>query len=80
MTEMREILPPHDLLDILKDELEIKSDSKLAKELNITKPNLSKIRHGKMKVTALHILRIYDATGWSIEKIRGYLPGSSIEE
>ena len=41
MTEMREILPPHDLLDILK---------------------------------------IYDATGWSIEKIRGYLPGSSIEE
>jgi plasmid maintenance system antidote protein VapI len=80
MTEMREILPPHDLLDILKDELEIKSDSKLAKELNITKANLSKIRHGKMKVTSLHILRIYDATGWSIEKIRGYLPGSSIEE
>jgi plasmid maintenance system antidote protein VapI len=70
----------HDLLDILKDELDLKSDADLAEELGLAKPVLSKIRHGKVKISAGHILKIYDATGWSIEKIRGYLPGSSIEE
>lgn len=74
-----EYLPDHDLLDILREELDLKSDAALAEELGISKPVLSKIRHNKMKISAVHILRIYDATGWSIEKIRGYLPGSSVE-
>ena len=80
MSETKEYLPQHDLLDILKDELKLKSDSALAKELDVPPPVLSKIRHGKLAVNAVYILKIYDATGWSIEKIRGYLPGSSIEE
>jgi plasmid maintenance system antidote protein VapI len=75
----KEYMPQNDLLDIIKEELGLKSDAALARELNITMPVISKIRHGKLKIGALHILRIYDATGWSIEKIRGYLPGSSIE-
>jgi len=79
MAEMREMLPQHDLLDILKDELDLKNDAALAEELDIPPPVLSKIRHGKLAINATHILKIYDATGWSIEKIRGYLPGSSIE-
>jgi plasmid maintenance system antidote protein VapI len=74
-----EVLPQNDLLDILKDELGLKYDAALSRELGISKPELSKIRHGKLKVKGDHILKIYDATGWSIEKIRGYLPGSSIE-
>ncbi|MGI9136142.1 MAG: hypothetical protein ACR2JS_03660 [Candidatus Nanopelagicales bacterium] len=80
MTEMREMLPQHDLLDILKDELQLKNDAALAKELEVPPPVLSKIRHGKTPITPMLILKIYDASGWSIEKIRGYLPGSSIEE
>ena len=74
-----DFMPEHDLFDILKDEFDLRSDSKLAEFLDIPKPALSKMRHGTMKISALHILRIYDATGWSIEKIRGYLPGSSVE-
>jgi len=76
---LEDYMPEHDLLDILKDELEVKTDAALAKELKISLPVISKIRHKRLKIGALHILRIYDATGWSIEKIRGYLPGSSVE-
>ena len=74
-----EYRPDHDLLDIIKDELDLKTDAALAEVLEISKPQISKIRHGKMKISPVHILRIYDATGWSIEKIKGYLPGSSVE-
>jgi plasmid maintenance system antidote protein VapI len=79
MAEMREMLPQNDLLDILKDELDLKNDAALAEELGVPPPVLSKIRHGKLAINANHILKIYDASGWSIEKIRGYLPGSSVE-
>lgn len=76
----RERKPDHDLIDILLDELELKSDAELARELGLPYPAISKIRHNKINVSANTILKIYDATGWSIEKIRGYLPGSSVEE
>ncbi len=76
----REFKPDHDLIDILLDELEIKTDAALAKELDLPVPTISKIRHNKMRVSANIIFKIHDATGWSIEKIRGYLPGSSVEE
>lgn len=70
---------PHDLLDIIRDEFDLKNDRELADFLEMPPPVVSKLRHGKVPFTAHHILRIYDTTGWSIEKIRGYLPGSSVE-
>ena len=76
----KEFLPQHDLLDIIKDEFNLKNDRALAEFLDIQPSMVSKVRNGNTPVTAHMILIIYDATDWSIAKIRGYLPGSSIEE
>lgn len=76
----KEVLEKHDLLDILKDDFDLKNDRELAKFLEIQPSMISKIRNGKMGVTPNMLLIIHDATDWSIQKIRGYLPGSSIQE
>lgn len=76
----KEVLEKHDLLDILKDDFDLKNDRELAEFLEIQPSMISKIRNGKMGVTPNMLLIIHDATDWSIQKIRGYLPGSSIQE
>jgi plasmid maintenance system antidote protein VapI len=75
----KEVLEKHDLLDILKDDFDLKNDRELAEFLEIQPSMISKIRNGKMGVTPNMLLIIHDATDWSIQKIRGYLPGSSIQ-
>jgi len=75
----KEVLEKHDLLDILKDDFDLKNDRELAEFLEIQPSMISKIRNGRMKVTPNMLLIIHDATDWSIQKIRGYLPGSSIQ-
>lgn len=76
----KEFLEKHDLLDIIKDDFDLKNDRELAEFLEIQPSMISKIRNGKMGVTPNLLLIIHDATDWSIQKIRGYLPGSSIQE
>jgi len=76
----KEILEKHDLLDIIKDDFDLKNDRELAEFLEIQPSMISKIRNGKMGVTPNLLLIIHDATDWSIAKIRGYLPGSSIQQ
>jgi plasmid maintenance system antidote protein VapI len=73
-------MPQHDLLDIIKDEFDLRTDAELAEFLDLSKPQVSKIRTGEANVTAHIVLAVHDATDWSISKIRGYLPGSSIAE
>lgn len=76
----KEFLEKHDLLDIIKDDFDLKNDRELAEFLEIQPSMISKIRNGKMGVTPNLLLIIHDATDWSIQKIRGYLPGSSIQQ
>ena len=75
----KEFLKENDLLDIIKDEFNLRNDKALAGFLDIQPSMISKIRNGKMGVTPNMLLIIHDATDWSIQKIRGYLPGSSIQ-
>ena len=75
----RELLQENDLLDIIKDEFDLKNDKELADFLEMRPSMVSKLRNGRTPFTAYQILMIHDATDWSIAKIRGYLPGSSIE-
>lgn len=75
-----EFLKENDLLDIIKDEFNLKNDRELAEFLDMRPSMVSKLRNGKTPFTAYQILTIHDATDWSIAKIRGYLPGSSVEE
>jgi len=62
----------HKLLDTLKAEFNLKTDSALSWMLCLPPSSLSKIRSG-MPVSAERILQIHDATGWEIKRIKGLL-------
>ena len=61
----------YQLLHAITTEFNLKNDRALSRFLDV--PQLSRIRHNKYNVSGDMILRIYDKTGWSVEKIRGYL-------
>lgn len=78
-TTEKKRLPENDIFDIIKDEFGLKNDRQLSEFLEITPSVLSRLRHGKMTFTPTYLLAVHDATDWSLDKIRGYLPGSSIQ-
>ena len=63
----------HKLLDGIKAELELKNDAALARLLKVQPAVISKLRAGRLPVTAETMLRIHDMLGWEIKKIRGYM-------
>jgi plasmid maintenance system antidote protein VapI len=63
----------HRLLDTLITELRARNDAHLAVKLGWPQAYISKIRNGKMSVTAERILKIHDATGWEIKRIKGLI-------
>lgn len=63
----------HKLLDFLKQEYELKSDSALAKALGLSNPYISKIRSRKQRLSAETKIIIYKKTGMSIEDIENLL-------
>jgi plasmid maintenance system antidote protein VapI len=65
----------HRLFDTIIAEFQLKNDTQLARFLGVTPTPINDARNGGY-VSAGMILRIYDKTGWSIEKIRGYLEWS----
>lgn len=65
--------PPFLLVDTLRKELNLKTDARVAKLLKLPPSTISKWRHGTIDVSGDMILRVYDATGWSIERIRELL-------
>jgi plasmid maintenance system antidote protein VapI len=58
------------LLDVIIKEFALKNDAQLAKKLGVKPSRISKMRHGTLPVNDMFILRVYDNTGWSIERIR----------
>ena len=62
---------PSKLLNALLLEFNLKTDRQLSIWLGYSSPScICWIRHSQVDVGANLILRIYDFTGWSIEKIR----------
>lgn len=59
-----------DLLDALIDHLNLKNDAALAVRLQTFPPVISKLRHGSLTVGNAMMVRIHDATGWSMNEIR----------
>jgi hypothetical protein len=70
---------PNDIFDAIRREFRMKNDRELSEFLEITPSVLSRLRHGKMTFTPTYLLAVHDATDWSLEKIRGYLPSSTAE-
>lgn len=62
----------HKLFDALIDEFQLKNDAGVARFLGMTPAPIYDVRQYDEALSAGMILRIYDKTGWSIEKIRGY--------
>jgi plasmid maintenance system antidote protein VapI len=58
------------LLDTIKADFNLKTDAEMAKFIKMPPSMISKLRSKSSLLTSEMILRIYDSTGWSIEKIR----------
>ena len=65
----------HRLFDDIIKEFALKSDAGLARFLDLAPPHISRLRHGRYHVSGDVVLRIYDKTGWPLERIRGHLKG-----
>lgn len=58
------------LLDAVKYDLKLRNDAELARELKVKPPVISKLRSNKLRVGATVILRIHEAAGMPVKKIR----------
>jgi len=61
------------LLDKVKELYNIKNDAQLSRTLDVPPPTISKIRSGKVNVSADMILRIHETLGMSVADIRALL-------
>jgi hypothetical protein len=61
---------PKRLLDALIEKLELKNDAALSRVLEVEAPMISKIRHGKLPIGGIMLLRMHDASGLSIKDLR----------
>lgn len=52
----------------------LKNDAALARAMGCKPPDISKIRHGSVQVTALMMVRIHELTGMPFTEIRTYVP------
>lgn len=61
---------PASLLNTVITELALSNDAALARALDIQAPLLSKIRHGKLPISAGVLLRLHEVSGRSIDDLR----------
>lgn len=64
---------PNRLLDTLIKDLHLKNDAALCRTLQIGPPLISKIRHGRLPVSASILIRMHETTGRSIRELRDVL-------
>lgn len=63
-------MKPHKLLDTIITEFGLKNDAALCRLLETDKGQISKLRNGRLRVNATHVLHIHDVTGWEIKRIK----------
>jgi hypothetical protein len=63
------------LFDDIIEKHGLKNDARLYELLNkkISKPDISRYRHGKKKMSSTHILAIHETLGMPVADIRSYL-------
>jgi plasmid maintenance system antidote protein VapI len=61
------------LLDEVKQRYSIKNDAELSRTLDVPPPTISKIRSGRVNVSADMILRIHECLGMPVADIRALL-------
>lgn len=71
--ELQDGYQPNRLLDTLIKEMHLKNDAALCRTLQIGPPLISKIRHGRLPVSASILIRMHETTGRSIRELRQVL-------
>ena len=63
------------LFDDIMEKHSLKNDARLYELLNkkISRPDISRYRHGKKKMSSAHILAIHETLGMPVADIRSYL-------
>jgi plasmid maintenance system antidote protein VapI len=67
---------PNKFLDAIRDNLQLKNDAALCRTLEIHPPLISKIRHGRLSISAALLIRIHEVTGLNIADLQ-FLLGDS---
>lgn len=65
------------LFNVLRKRLKLASDAALAKFLEVTQPDISRIRHGR-EVGAVMILRIHEKTNMPVREIRRLIDAGKV--
>jgi len=68
--KVREKPPANNLLDHAMNHLKLKNDAALSKVLDMTPPQISKMRSAKIGVGGLTLIRIHEVTGTSISDLK----------
>lgn len=61
---------PNNLLDSLKDRLNLKNDAALSNFLTVAPPVISNIRHKRIPIGASLLIRMHEVSGLSIKDLR----------
>lgn len=61
------------LLDEVKKRYEVKNDAELSRKLDVPPPTISKIRSGRISVSADMILRLHETFNMPVKEIRELL-------
>jgi plasmid maintenance system antidote protein VapI len=71
------IAPANVLLDALLDEQRLKNDAALARWLDVAPSVISKIRRGKVSITASAMISIHERAGMPISRIKALASGQA---
>nr|WP_315401381.1 helix-turn-helix domain-containing protein [uncultured Duganella sp.] len=64
---------PHPLLDALLERMGLRNDAGLARALEVSAPSISKVRRGRVAVSADLLLRIHEVGGVPVRELRALL-------
>jgi hypothetical protein len=64
---------PSRLLDAIIENLELKNDAALSRALAVEAPVISKIRHGKLPIGGVMLIRMHEVSGLSIRELRSLM-------
>ena len=66
----QETYNPNQLLDTLREKMQLKNDAALSRALEVAPPVISKIRHRTLPVGASLLIRMHEVTQMSIRDLR----------
>jgi hypothetical protein len=61
---------PNQVLDAIMEKLQLKNDAALSRALEVAPPVISKIRHRTLPIGATILLRMHEASDFSIRELR----------